>query len=71
MKAMRGLFPLLYWLGILLALAGVFFRFWWQAPRLGLSLAVAGVALAIATRVAVALRRAWAPGTGGKPRQRP
>ena len=59
---MRTLIPLLYWLGLLIALVGVGLRFWLDDLRLGFSVALIGVALVVAARLAHALRRRIAGG---------
>jgi type IV secretory pathway TrbD component len=59
---MRVLIPLLYWVGLLIALVGVGLRFWLGEVRLGLTLALIGVALIVAARLAHALRRRLARG---------
>ncbi len=50
--------PLLYWLGLLIVLAGLFLRFWMGQPemaRWGLAMALVGMALVLAARVAQAM----------------
>ena len=54
---MRVLIPLLYWLGLLIALVGVGLRFWLGEVMLGLAVALVGVALVVAARLAHALHR--------------
>jgi len=52
--------PLLYWLGLLIVLAGLFLRFWMGQPemaRWGLAVALVGMALVLAARVAQAMIR--------------
>lgn len=57
-------FSLLYWFGLLVGLGGVMLRFWTRQIRLGLVLAIAGVAMLLAARAALALQR------GRRPRNR-
>ena len=54
---MRGLFPLLYWVGLLLVLAGIGARFWLLQPRLSLGLALAGLVLLLIGRGGQTARR--------------
>lgn len=53
----RRIFPLLYWIGLLIALTGLVLRFWlgWLKP--GLYVALAGVALLLMVRVVAAAAR--------------
>lgn len=48
---MKILFPLLYWVGLILALIGVALRFWMGSLSWGLGLAVIGVLLLLGARV--------------------
>ena len=49
---MRRFFPLLYWIGLVVTLAGIGMRFWLGWLRLGLVVALAGLALLLASRAA-------------------
>ncbi|MGH9484360.1 MAG: hypothetical protein ACRD1F_04830 [Terriglobales bacterium] len=52
---MKLLFPLLYWVGLIVALIGVGLRFWMGSLQWGLGLAVLGVLLLLGARVAQTL----------------
>jgi len=54
---MKQIFPLLYWLGLVVALVGMGLRFWLGRWELGLAVAVAGVALLLAGRLAQRLQK--------------
>jgi hypothetical protein len=54
---MRTLIPLLYWFGLLIALVGIGLRFWLGDLRLALALALVGVAMIVAARLAHLWRR--------------
>lgn len=56
-RGARRLFPLIYWIGLLIALAGVVMRFWLEWLGSGLGATLAGVGLILAARLAVAVRR--------------
>lgn len=55
---MRLAIPLLYWLGLLVVLAGLYLRFWTgqlATARWSLAVALVGIALVLAARLAQAL----------------
>ena len=54
---MAKIFPLLYWIGLLIALCGLAADLWLGYRTLGSGLALAGLALLLAARAAQALRR--------------
>ncbi|MGH9486200.1 MAG: hypothetical protein ACRD04_01235 [Terriglobales bacterium] len=54
---MRLLFPLLYWVGLILALIGVGLRFWMGSQHWGVGLAVAGLLLLLGARLGQTLHR--------------
>ena len=58
---MGKVFPLLYWIGLLITLVGMILRFWLGMWTTGLALALTGLALLLAARIAQALRRARGP----------
>lgn len=53
---MKILFPLLYWVGLILALIGVALRFWMGSLSWGLGLAVIGLLLLLGARVGQTLQ---------------
>lgn len=62
---MQRFFPLLYWIGLAITLAGFGLRFWVGWLRAGTAVALLGLALLLAARVANAAGRSARRGASG------
>lgn len=53
----QRIFPLLYWIGLVVTLAGIGLRLWLARLELGMAVAVAGIVLLLAGRLAQRMRK--------------